>query len=70
MRSTSRSFMAGMLLTVLAGVSFAFAQEASPAPPPQAPPAAQPAGELPQIPVARTEPAAAAPPPATDPFAQ
>ena len=68
MRSTCRSFMAVILFSVAAGASFSLAQEANPAPPPQAPPAVQPAGELPQIPVAKPEAAPAAP--ATDPAAQ
>jgi hypothetical protein len=68
MRSTYRSFLAVILFTVAAGVSFSLGQEPVPAPPPQAPPAVQPAGELPQIPVVKSEAAPA--PSATDPFAQ
>jgi len=56
-----------ILFTVAAGVSFSLGQEPNPAPP-QAPPAVQPAGELPQIPVVKPEAAPAAS--ATDPFAQ
>lgn len=55
MRSACRSFMAVVLFTVAAGVSFSLAQEVNPAPPPQAPPAVQPAGELPQIPTMKPE---------------
>jgi cytoskeletal protein RodZ len=60
--------MALILFTVAVGASFSLAQEANPAPPPQAPPAVQPAGDLPQIPVIKPEAAPAAS--ATDPFAQ
>ena len=63
MRSTYRSFLAVILFTVAAGVSFSLGQEPNPAPPPQAPPAVQPAGELPQIPAAKPE---AAPAPVRD----
>ena len=55
MRSTSRRFLAAILLTAAAG--FALSQEASTPPPPPARDAAAPVAELPQLPVAAVAPA-------------
>jgi hypothetical protein len=54
MRSTSRRFLAAILLTAAAG--FALSQEASAPPPPPAPDVAAPVAELPQLPVAAVAP--------------
>jgi cytoskeletal protein RodZ len=61
MRSRYRLFMAAILLTAAAGVSFALAQDANTAPPPSAPAAAKPAAELPPIPFANPQAPAIAP---------
>ncbi len=54
MRSTSRRFLAAILLTAAAG--FALSQEASAPPPPPAPDVAAPVATLPQIPAAVVAP--------------
>ena len=54
MRSTTRLFLAAILLTAAAG--FALSQEASAPPPPPAPEVAAPVAELPQIPAVAVAP--------------
>jgi hypothetical protein len=65
MRSTTRRFLAAILLTAAAG--FALSQEASAPPAPPAPDVAAPVAELPQIPVVAVAPVPDANAPAVNP---